>query len=122
MKFTWVTINVRNMEESLDFYTKRAGLTVNRRYSPMEGTEIAFLGSEETATEVELICNRMNREPGYGRDISLGFAHPSLESMIEDLKKEGIPFQGPFSPIPSVSFLYVDDPNGVKVQFLQDRD
>jgi hypothetical protein len=41
---------------------------------------------------------------------------------VRNMEDTGIPFQGPFSPIPSVSFIYVDDPNGVKVQFLQDRD
>ncbi len=32
MKFCWATINVKNMEESLNFYQEIVGLTVDRRF------------------------------------------------------------------------------------------
>ncbi len=117
MKLTWVTFNVRDMERSLEFYRKWAGLSLNRRFSPREGSDIAFLGSEGTSTELELICNSRNGEPRHGKDISLGFAVPSLDRVMGELEKEGIPYQGPFSPAPSVRYIYVEDPDGVKVQF-----
>ena len=32
MKFCWVTITVKNMEESLRFYQEIVGLTIDRRF------------------------------------------------------------------------------------------
>ena len=118
MKFCWVTINVKDLEESLSFYTDIVGLTVNRRMTPMPGTEIAFLGSGET--EVELIRNEQNANPSHGRDVSLGFEVASLDERIRMLKEKGVSeIQGPFQPGPRAKFIYITDPNGVSIQFVQ---
>ncbi len=40
---------------------------------------------------------------------------------MEMLKAHGIPvLAGPFQPNPSIRFFYVHDPNGLRVQFVQD--
>lgn len=118
MEFCWVTINVRNMEQSLEFYQDFIGLKLNRRMNPMPETEIAFLGNG--GTEVELIRNQKNDDCSYGKDISIGFTVASLETTIEELKKKGIAIHsGPFQPNPGIKFMYVLDPNGLKVQFVE---
>lgn len=120
MKFCWVTINVKDMEKSLAFYQDVVGLKINRRMQTAPGHELAFLGSEGTSTEVELIRNEKNDNPQYGNDISIGFEVASLEQTIDMLKSKGVPVNaGPFSPNPRVKFLYVLDPNGVRVQFVE---
>ncbi len=118
MKFIWTTINVKDLEQSLAFYTEVIGLEVNRRFTPMEGNEIAFLGKEET--QVELIANTKNPDPVYGRDISLGFEVESLEETMAMLEAKGIAIAaGPFQPAPYIRFLYVVDPNGLRVQLVE---
>ena len=118
MEFCWVTINVRNMEQSLEFYQDFVGLKLNRRMNPMPETEIVFLGNG--GTEVELIRNVKNNDCSYGKDISIGFTVSSLETSIEELKKKGISIHsGPFQPNPGIKFMYVLDPNGLKVQFVE---
>lgn len=118
MKFCWVTLNVKNMADSLRFYEEIVGLKVARRKNPMPGTEIVFLGEGET--QVELIRNERNNTPEYGKDISLGFVTASVDREVERLKAAGITaIQGPFQPDPSVKFIYITDPNGVKIQFVE---
>jgi len=118
--FCWVTINVKDMEDSLRFYQEIVGLKVNRRFKPMSSTEISFLGSEGTNTEVELIKNDKNTNPQYGKDISMGFIVKSLENTIAGLKTKKIGnIEGPFQPGPNVKFIYITDPNGVKIQFVE---
>ncbi len=119
MRFGWVTINVKDMEASLDFYTVAAGLKLKRKMNPMPGTELAFLGYSEDETEVELIRNEKNSSPEYGKDISIGFQVDSLDSQMELLKEKGFGFAGPFQPSPVIRFVYAEDPNGVKVQFFE---
>ena len=120
MKFCWVTINVRDLDRSVAFYRDVAGLSVNRRYSPKPGTEIAFLGSPETATEVELIRNEKNDDCAYGKDISIGFEVGSVDETLKSFAERGVAIHsGPFSPNPAVKFFYVLDPDGLRVQFVQ---
>lgn len=118
MKFCWATLRVKNMEESLAFYQDIVGLKITRRFSHAPGNEIAFLGEGET--QVELICDEQKPDTDMGQDISLGFMVDSVDEMMEDLKKRGIGIHsGPFQPNPHVKFFYLQDPNGLKIQFVE---
>ncbi|MBZ9688209.1 VOC family protein [Clostridium estertheticum] len=118
MKFCWSTLMVRNLEESLMFYTEIVGLNVSRRFNAGPGVEIAFLGDGET--KVELICNEAIKEVNLGQDISLGFEVDSVDKMMAFVKGKGIDIHsGPFQPNPHNKFFYVLDPNGLKIQFVE---
>lgn len=118
MKFCWSTITVNNLEESLKFYQEIVGLTVDRRFKAGPNTEIAFLGDGET--KVELICNGADKKVNIGQDISLGFEVGSVDEKLAAVKEKGIDINGgPFQPNPHVKFFYVLDPNGLKIQFVE---
>lgn len=118
MKFCWTTINVTDMEKSLGFYQDIVGLELQRRFKPAPHMEIAFLGTGET--QVELIYNAGGADADYGAGISLGFEVDSLDIFLPLLDAKGIPVhEGPFQPNPSIRFLYVLDPDGLKIQFLE---
>lgn len=119
MKFCWTTIMVKNMEESLKFYQEIVGLSLNRRVSAGPGMEISFLGKGET--QVELVCKE-NVDVELGHDISLGFQVKSVDEMIRFVKKNDISIHsGPFEPNAHVKFFYVQDPNGLKIQFVESK-
>jgi len=118
MKFCWITIYVSNMERSLQFYTEIVGLSIDRTIQASPTMQIAFLGKGET--KVELICNTAQQHPTHGNDISVGFEVESLDRMIEILKEKKIAItSGPLQPNPHIKFLYVQDPDGVKIQFVE---
>ncbi len=118
MRFCWSTIGVNNMEKSLQFYQEIIGLTLNRRFKTVEGVEIAFLGAGET--EVELIYNAANTQVNFGPDISLGFEVDSIDDKLAFLQEKGIAIHsGPFQPNPKIKFMFVTDPNGLKIQFVE---
>ncbi len=118
MKFCWSTLMVKNMDESLLFYKDIVGLTEDRRFMAGPETEIAFIGDGET--KVELICNGSNSDVHIGQDISWGFIVDSVDEMMAFVKDKGIAIHsGPFQPNPHVKFFYVLDPNGLKIQFVE---
>jgi lactoylglutathione lyase len=118
MKFVWTTLHISDMERSLHFYRDIVGLPLRRRFSSGDGSEISFLGEGET--QVELIRDPDPHNVVHGRGISLGFLTPSLESLIAQLQENGIAIHaGPFQPAPYIRFLYVLDPDGVWVQFVE---
>lgn len=118
MKFCWTSLNVKNLEESLRFYQEIVGLPLKRRFVSRPGVEIAFLGEGET--EVELIFSEEIKDVNLGRDISLGFEVKSVDEKIEFLKEKGITdIIGPLSPNPHIRFFFIKDPNGLKIQFVE---
>lgn len=117
MKFCWSTLIVKDMEESLKFYKEVVGLKENRRFQAGPGIEIVFLGVGET--EIELMTSPQKKEVNMGTDISLGFEVDSVDHKMAELKEKGLTISGPFSPNPHVKFFYVMDPNGLKIQFVE---
>jgi Lactoylglutathione lyase and related lyases len=117
MKFRHVTISVKDLEESLKFYRDLLNLPVNRRFSSGADSEIAFLGIGET--EVELIYNGSKKDIAIGQDISIGFEVPSIEDMMTFLQQNGYSISDVWQPNPSTKFFFVNDPNGVRVQFIE---
>lgn len=118
MKFCWTTITVINMAESLKFYQEIIGLPLIRLMADGPGPQLAFLGDGET--QVELICHPSKPEVNIGSDISLGFVVSSLEETMDFVKSRGIAVQaGPIQPNPFIRFFYVLDPNGLKIQFVE---
>lgn len=109
---------VINLEESLKFYKDIVGLNVSKRFNAGPGVEIAFLGDGET--KIELIYNEALKEVTFGHDISLGFEVNSVDEMMSFVKDKGIAIQsGPFQPNPHTKFFYVIDPNGLRIQFVE---
>ncbi len=120
MQFLWTTITVRNMEESLAFYQNIVSLPLIRRVQSSEQTELAFLGSE--GTKVELIAHKGEKVGEFSKNISLGFAVQNLDEHITFIKEQGLDiYAGPFAPNPHIRFFYVLDPNGVKIQFVEQK-
>jgi lactoylglutathione lyase len=118
MKFCWSTLVVKDLEESLKFYQEIVGLEISRRFKAGPGMEIAFLGDGDT--KVELICDGSGADPVVGKDISWGFEVVSLDETLAMVKDKGLEIQGgPFQPNPHTKFFYVLDPNGFKIQFVQ---
>ncbi|WML33610.1 VOC family protein [Clostridium sp. OS1-26] len=118
MKFCWTTLMVKDLEESLKFYQEIVGLSVDRRFKAGPGVEIAFLGDGET--KVELMCNEALKEVSFGQDISLGFEVNSVDEIMALVKEKGIDIHsGPFQPNSHTKFFFVLDPNGLKIQFVE---
>lgn len=120
MKFCWCTLTVRDLEESLLFYKEIVGLEEKRRFKAGPDTEIAFLGNGET--EIELLHHSNKQACDMGKDISLGFYVDSLETQIQLLKDKGVRILSePISPNPSIRFFFAEDPNGLKIQFIEKK-
>ena len=113
--FKWVTYYVKDLDKSIKFYEKILGLEVDRKIKPSEEMKIAFLGKGET--KVELIESSEVKTPDLGESISLGFEVDSIEKFID--KNNINDFEGPIKPNPHLKFIYIKDPNGLKVQIIE---
>ena len=102
----------------MKFYKEIVGLKKNRRFNAGPGIQIAFLGEGET--QIELKTAAQPRDINMGTDISLDFEVASVDEMMGSLKEMGVTIHsGPFSPNPHNKFFYVLDPNGLRIQFVE---
>ncbi len=107
------------MEESLKFYRDILKLDIVNRFNAGPGVEIVFLGKGET--KVELIYDANNRDIEMCNNIALGFGVDSLDQMMDFVKAKGIDIHsGPFEPNPNTRFFFVQDPNGLRIQFVEE--
>lgn len=120
MKFCWTTLTVRDLAESLKFYQEIVGLKLMNRFTAGPGVEIVFLGEGET--QIELLYNEAKTDINIGEDISLGFEVDCLDRFMAFVQERGIAIDsGPFQPNPHMRFFFVKDPNGLKVQFVENK-
>ena len=122
MKFLWTSIYVKNLDESIAFYSNLLGLKVTKRFPAGPGMEIAFMGNGiNNETLVELLADSKNSIFNYSEFISIGFAVDSVDAMLDTIKSKNIPVHnGPFET-PGSKYFCIKDPNGLNVQFFQQK-
>lgn len=120
MKFTFATIHVSDLEQSIRFYEDVVDMKVARRFPAGPNMEIAFM--DTGAAEIELICDKGAEPPVYGEWPSFGLSVDSLDQAMEGMKAKGIEIVGgPFQPNPHTRFFFIHDPDGVNLQIIEQK-
>lgn len=119
-------IRVRDLDASLNFYTKLLGMKLLRKndYAGGEFT-LAFVGygDEKDSTVIELTHNWGRKEPyplgeGFGH---LAIGVPDAYKACEDLAAAGVKIARPAGPMKhgTTVIAFVEDPDGYKVELIQ---
>ena len=119
-------IRVKDLDRSLDFYTRLLGMRLLRRkdYPGGEFT-LAFVGygGEDAHTVIELTHN-WGREQGYA--LGDGFGHlaigvPDIYGACERLAANGVNITRPPGPMKhgGTVIAFVEDPDGYKVELIE---
>ncbi|MEC9347877.1 MAG: lactoylglutathione lyase [Pseudomonadota bacterium] len=119
-------IRVKDMDRSLDFYTRLMGMKLLRKKDfPTGEFTLAFVGygDEIDSTVIELTHNWGQQEP-YA--LGTGFGHlaigvPDIYATCAALEKEGVPIPrapGPMKHGGSV-IAFIEDPDGYKIELIE---
>lgn len=109
------TLNVENLDRSIEFYSGVLGLPVISRFPGLGKLEIAMLG-EDGHAHLELIGSGRPAQEHAGSGVTVGFLVEDAEAIIAKL---GVPAKGPVSPNPAIRFFFIQDPDGYNVQLLE---
>ncbi|MBU7004830.1 MAG: VOC family protein [Theionarchaea archaeon] len=125
MKFIYTGIRVRDLDRSLDFYTRMMGMEIIQRSKITSSKgEIVVLQSPGSEQVLELNFyesdSRFNTpyEVGEGLD-HLGFGVKDLRKTLDDFRRMGI------IPVEEIDeggqgkYAYVKDPNGIWIEIFQ---
>jgi lactoylglutathione lyase len=111
MKIKYSTLIVKDMEESIKFYTEVMGFEIDSQYDLGPAGNITLLKGEGEAM-VEIIKNPVD-EPGL---FSIGM---DLNTTLEELKAKGAKItMGPME-ITVGTLAFIEDPNGVRIALIQ---
>ncbi|MCQ4635743.1 VOC family protein [Anaerovorax odorimutans] len=120
MKFTFATIHVKDLEESIRFYEEVIGMEVARRFPAGPNAEIAFLA--DGPAEIELIGDKAVTDVSFSDHLSLGLSVDSLDEAMERMKDKGVEITaGPIQPNPNTRFFFIKDPNGVTLEIIEQK-
>jgi lactoylglutathione lyase len=126
-KFTYLhtMLRVKNLEESVNFYTSLLGMQELRRNDVPDGKyTLVFLGygSEKDHTVLELTYN-------YGVDeyeLGTAFGHlavgvPDIYGTVERLRQAGAKISREPGPVKfgTTVIAFVEDPNGYKIELIE---
>ena len=123
MKFLHSMIRVKNIEESLKFYTElfNMKLTEKRR---LEDCWLYFLSDETNTCQIELTYNDETPKGGY--TVGNGFGHfafgvDSLKDFTQKINKLGYQYlYEPFDLTGKGSLIaFIQDPDGYEIELIE---
>ncbi|WP_322552518.1 VOC family protein [Priestia megaterium] len=113
LKFEHVGVQVKDIEESIEFYTQKAGLELIEKLPHTDPSlKLAFLGLEGNVI-VELIQGYNSSLPNEGKVHHFALAVDGIEEEFERLKSAGVSF---------VEENIVTLPNGARYLFFYGPD
>lgn len=118
-KFTYVGIRVKDLEKSVDFYTRMLGMEVKGR-SKIDQTKGETVGLESGGFTLEL--NYYGKESPYYTEYAVGegldhlaFSVDDLAKALEEARAAGYRIISEMKANDS-RWAYVEDPNGIWIE------
>ncbi|MHB8108337.1 MAG: VOC family protein [Candidatus Cryosericum sp.] len=121
MELLHTSITVKDMDESILFYTKKLGMTLaSRREIKQNNAEIAFLEAKGTDHRIELTWWKDKRDYAEGDQLDhIAFGVKDLRATVETMRKEGVDIaKEPYS-LGSSRIAFIKDPNGIWLELIE---
>jgi lactoylglutathione lyase len=125
-RFLHTMLRVRDLDKSMDFYTRLLGMKELRRQDfPTGNFTLAFVGygTEENDTVVELTHN-WDQAEDYDHGSAFGhlaIAVPDIYGACEKLEAEGVSIPRPAGPMKhgGAVIAFIEDPDGYKIELIE---
>lgn len=117
MKYVLTTLEVSDMDKSLEFYRDILEMPVIEEFRNKNGARIAMLG-EASGAHLELICREREFMRPQESGISVGFETENVKALLEQIRR---PYTGPVEPNPHMRFYFTTDPDGYRVQLIEKK-
>jgi lactoylglutathione lyase len=121
MRLLHTSITVKNMDASIDFYTKVMGMKLRARREIKENdAEIAFLDIDGTNHEIELTWWKKKTEYADGDQLDhMAFEVEDLGRSIEMMRAMKVEVaKEPYS-LGSSRIAFIKDPNGIWLELIE---
>ncbi|PHS78696.1 MAG: lactoylglutathione lyase [Rhodospirillaceae bacterium] len=119
-------IRVKDLDASIDFYTRHLGMSVLRRTDYPEGkfTNVFVGYGDETSETVLELTHNWDQSEAY--DMGTGFGHlavgvPNIYTTCEALEAEGVAIPRKPGPMKhgTTVIAFIVDPDGYKIELIE---
>ncbi|HIG12206.1 MAG: VOC family protein [bacterium] len=119
MKLYHTMIRVKDLDESLAFYTGFLGLKEARRHAIGDEATLVFLTDESETYFIELTYNHDGRDYELGNQFGhLAVVVDDLAPVLEEIESQGWWFRQSRPEAPT-KYLFVHDPDGYDIEILE---
>jgi lactoylglutathione lyase len=123
MRFLHVSITVKDMDDSIRFYTDVIGLKLRtRREIPENKAEIAFLTDDQSDVQLELTYWKEKKDWNQGDELDhLAFGVPDMNQAMKWFKDNNVEItKEPYSLRGSTTRIaFIADPNGIWLEIIE---
>ncbi len=125
-RYLHTMIRVKDLDKSVDFYTRLMGMKELRRNEVPGGRyTLAFVGFESNPEQAEIeLTHNWDQETPY--DVGSGFGHfavgvPDVAAACEEVTAGGGKVTRPAGPVKhgTTIIAFVEDPDGYKIELIQ---
>ena len=125
-RFLHTMIRVKDLDKSIDFYTRLLGMKLTRKNDYPSGEfTLAFVGyGEETDSTVIELTHNWGQEDPY--DLGDAFGHlaigvPDIYGTCKQMEKEGVKIPRPPGPMKHGGSViaFIEDPDGYKIELIE---
>lgn len=125
-RFLHTMIRVRDLDKSIDFYTRLLGMKLLRRTDfPSGEFTLAFVGyGDETSDTVIELTHNWGQQEDYDQGTAFGhlaIGVPDIYGTCEQLSAEHVKIPRPPGPMKhgGSTIAFVDDPDGYKIELIE---
>ncbi|MDP7035468.1 MAG: VOC family protein [Planctomycetota bacterium] len=119
MRIAHTMIRVKDLEESVRFYTEFLGLQELRRRRIGEDATLVFLSDETQSHQIELTYNHEETDYKLGNQFGhLAFTTPDLEPLIANLSLRDCWYRRS-RPESNSKYIFIKDPNGYDIEIIE---
>jgi len=119
MRLAHTMIRVKDLDETLAFYTGFLGLQELRRKPIGDEATLVWLGDGDGEYQIELTVNHGKHDYDLGDQFGhLAFFTDDLERVVSDVESRGWWYRRS-RPELSSKYIFVKDPNGYDIEILE---
>ena len=121
MKMLHTSVNVKDMDRSIDFYTDKLGMKLeSRREIKQNNAEIAFLSIEGSNHNIELTWWKDKTDYTEGDQLDhIAFSVESMDEFMARMRSEGVEIAKEPYILGTSRIAFIKDPNGIWIEIIE---
>jgi len=116
LRVNHVGISVKNLQESVDYYTKTLGMREGFTMRDKSGNPATYYIQVDKDTFLELSQSGQDRPVGINH---VGFQTGNMNDTVAELERRGLTVPDPTSVGSGAPHTSISDPNGVRLEMLE---
>ena len=121
MKMLHTSVNVKDMDSSIDFYTSNLGMKLERRSEITQNNAvIAFLSIEGTNHNIELTWWRGKTDYSEGDQLDhIAFSTENMDDFMGRMREKGVEIAKEPYTLGTSRIAFIKDPNGIWIEIIE---